>query len=90
MTLTEEDIDFIKAHMADGLIEQSLGMLDRFAGGDKRLDMIDQRFVVIDKRPERVDERFDEMIHRHDCHFQWLIGFISTAGALIVAAVKLW
>jgi len=52
--------------------------------------MIDQRFVVIDKRPERVDERFDEMIHRHDRHFQWLIGVISTVGALIVAAVKLW
>ncbi len=30
------------------------------------------------------------MIRRHDRHFLWLIGFIATVGALIVAAVKLW
>jgi hypothetical protein len=174
MTLTQEDIDFIKANMADWLIEQSLGkptavyeielrermvrveeelkhqrelmqqgfaqterrfeqadqrnqelrqdmlgrfeqvdkrfeqadqrdrelrqdMLERFEQVDKRFEQVDRRFQQVDQHLEQmgqrfsaIDSRFDEMIRRHDRHFLWLIGFISTVGALIVAAVKLW
>ncbi len=117
MTLTQEDIDFIKANMADWLAEQSLGkppavyeielrermvrveeelkhqrelMREGFARMDERFVQVDKRFEQVDKRFEQVDGRFDEMIRRHDRHFLWLIGFISTVGALIVAAVKLW
>ncbi|SDX50242.1 hypothetical protein [Thiocapsa roseopersicina] len=39
---------------------------------------------------EQMDKRFDEMIRRHDCHFLWLIAFITTVGGLVVAAGKLW
>ncbi|MCG6940425.1 MAG: hypothetical protein LJE69_04145 [Thiohalocapsa sp.] len=142
MTLTQEDIDFIKANMADWLAEQSLGkppavyeielrermvrveeelkhqrelmqagfaqmdkrfelaerrheelrqdMLARFEQVDKRFEQVERRFEQMDKRFEQVDGRFDEMIRRHDRHFLWLIGLITTVGALIVAAVKLW
>jgi hypothetical protein len=30
------------------------------------------------------------MIRRHDRHFLWLIGFITSVGALIIAAGKFW
>jgi chromosome segregation ATPase len=148
MTLTQEDIDFIKANMADWLIEQSLGkptavyeielrermvrveeelkhqrelmqqgfaqterrfeqadqrdrelrqdMLERFEQVDKRFEQVDRRFQQVDQHLEQmgqrfsaIDSRFDEMIRRHDRHFLWLIGFISTVGTLIVAAGKL-
>jgi hypothetical protein len=124
MTLTQQDIDFIKANMATWLAEQSLGkppavyeielrermvrveeelkhqrelmrqgfdlMERRFEQIDKRFEQIDKRFEQIDKRFEQVDQRFEEIIRRHDRHFLWLIGFITSVGALIIAAGKLW
>ena len=42
----------------------------------------------MDKRFEQVDKRFDEMLKRHDQHFLWLVGFIATSAALIVAALR--
>ena len=149
MTLSQDDIDFIKANMADWLIEQSLGkpvavyeielrermvrveeelkhqrelmregfaqmerrhqelradMLARFAQVDKRFEQVDKRFEQVDKRFEQVDKRFeqvdkrfeqvdkrfDDMLRRSDRHFLWLIGFILSVGALIIAAGKLW
>jgi hypothetical protein len=55
--------------------------------GCKRFEQIDSRFG---KRFEQIDSRFDEMIRRHDRHFLWLIAFITSVGALIIAAGKFW
>ncbi|MFC2992553.1 hypothetical protein [Halomonas tibetensis] len=133
MSLTDEDIAFIKAHMGDWLAEQSLGrppavyeielrermvrveeelkhqrelMREGFAQMDKRFtlaekrheelrrdmlarfEQVDKRFEQVDKRFEQVDSRFDEMLRRHDRHFLWLIGFITTVGGLVIAAGK--
>jgi hypothetical protein len=52
-------------------------------------EQVDKRFEQVDKRFEQVDRRFDEMIKRSDRHFLWLIGFITTIAALIIAAGKL-
>ncbi|SDW62909.1 hypothetical protein [Thiocapsa roseopersicina] len=61
----------------------------RFEQVDKRFDQVEKRFEQVDKRFEQVDRRFDELIKRNDRHFLWLIGFISTISALIIAAGKL-
>jgi septal ring factor EnvC (AmiA/AmiB activator) len=152
VALSQEDIAFIKTHMAEWLTEQSLGkpaavyeielrermvrveeelkhqrelMREGFAQVERRLEQIDKRFEQVDKRFEQVDKRFeqvdkrfeqvdkrfdqvdkrleqldrrfeqvdsrfDEMIRRHDRHFLWLIGFITSVGALIIAAGKFW
>jgi len=55
---------------------------------DKRFEQVDKRFEQVDKRFEQVDDRFDEMLRRHDRHFLWLIGFITTVGGLVIAAGK--
>ena len=52
-------------------------------------EQVEKRFEQIDKRFEQVDRRFDELIKRNDRHFLWLIGFITTIAALIIAAGKL-
>jgi len=122
MALSQQDIDFIKAHMAEWLAEQSLGrppavyeielrermvrveeelkhqrelmrqgfqhMDKRFEAIERRFEQVDKRFEQVDKRFEQVGSRFDEMIRRHDRHFLWLIGFITSVGALIIAAGK--
>jgi hypothetical protein len=110
MALSQQDIDFIKAHMAEWLTEQSLGrppavyeieLRERMVRVEEELkhqrelmrqgfEQIDKRFEQVDKRFEQVDSRFDEMIRRHDRHFLWLIGFITSVGALIIAAGKFW
>ncbi|MBK1647620.1 hypothetical protein [Rhabdochromatium marinum] len=53
--------------------------------GFKRMD---ERFEQVDKRFEQVDKRFDEMLKRHDQHFLWLVGFIASSAALIIAALR--
>jgi len=103
MALSQQDIDFIKAHMAEWLTEQSLGrppavyeieLRERMVRVEEELkhqrELMRQGFEQIDKRFEQVDSRFDEMIRRHDRHFLWLIGFITSVGALIIAAGKFW
>ena len=52
-------------------------------------EQVERRLEQIDKRFEQVDRRFDELIKRSDRHFLWLIGFITTIAALIIASVKL-
>ena len=52
-------------------------------------EQVERRLEQIDKRFEQVDRRFDELIKRSDRHFLWLIGFITTIAALIIAAGKL-
>jgi hypothetical protein len=121
MSLTREDIDFIKANMAVWLAEQSLGkppavyeielrermvrveeelkhqrelMRQGFEQMDKRFEAMqsnmDKRFEQVEKRFEQIDKRFVEMIRRHDRHFLWLIGFITTVGGLVIVAGKVW
>ena len=59
---------------------------------EKRFEQVDARFAAqradIEKRFEQVDKRFDEMLKRHDQHFLWLVGFIATTTALVVAALR--
>ena len=61
----------------------------RFEQVEKRFEQVERRFEQIDKRFEQIDRRFDELIKRNDRHFLWLIGFITTIAALIIAAGKL-
>jgi hypothetical protein len=49
---------------------------------------MDERFAQADKRFEQMDKRFDEMLKRHDQHFLWLVGFIATSAALVIAALR--
>jgi hypothetical protein len=117
MALSQEDIAFIKTHLAEWLTEQSLGkpaavyevelrermvrveeelkhqrelMRQGFEQVDKRFEQVDKRFEQMNKRFEQIDSRFDEMIRRHDRHFLWLIGLITSVGTLIIAAGKFW
>jgi hypothetical protein len=116
MALAKEDIDFIKEHLGEWLVEVSLGkppavyeielrermvrveeelkhqrelMRQGFEQVERRFEQVDKRFEQVDKRFEQVDRRFDELIKRSDRHFLWLIGFITTIAALIIAAGKL-
>jgi hypothetical protein len=103
VALSQEDIAFIKAHMAEWLTEQSLGkpaavyeieLRERMVRVEEELrhqrELMREGFERVDRRFEQVDSRFDEMIRRHDRHFLWLIGFITSVGALIIAAGKFW
>jgi hypothetical protein len=103
VALSQEDIAFIKAHMAEWLTEQSLGkpaavyeidLRERMVRVEEELrhqrELMREGFERVDKRFEQVDSRFDEMIRRHYRHFLWLIGFITSVGALIIAAGKFW
>jgi hypothetical protein len=103
VALSQEDIAFIKAHMAEWLTEQSLGkpaavyeieLRERMVRVEEELrhqrELMREGFERVDSRFEQVDSRFDEMIRRHDRHFLWLIGFITSVGALIIAAGKFW
>jgi predicted transcriptional regulator len=123
MALAKEDIEFIKEHLGEWLVEVSLGkppavyeielrermvrveealkhqrelmrqgfeqVERRFEQIDKRFEQVEKRFEQVDKRFEQVDRRFDELIKRNDRHFLWLIGFITTVAALIIAAGNL-
>jgi len=60
----------------------------RFEQVDKRFEQIDKRFEQVDRRFEQVDARFGEMLRRHDRHFLWLVGFIATSAALVIAAMR--
>ena len=51
-------------------------------------EQMDKRFEQVEKRFEQVDKRFDEMLKRHDQHFLWLVGFIATSAALVIAAMR--
>ena len=107
LSLTEEDIVYIRSHLHEWLQENpwtaavsSPELLERMTRFEQELihqrdlltrmfDQVDKRFEQVDKRFEQVDKRFDEMLRRHDRQFMWLIGFIATVGALIVAAGEL-
>jgi hypothetical protein len=109
MALAKEDIEFIKEHLGEWLVEVSLGkppavyeieLRERMVRVEEALkhqrelmrqgfEQVERRFEQIDKRFEQVDRRFDELIKRNDRHFLWLIGFITTIAALIIAAGKL-
>jgi len=63
-------------------------MEKRFEQIDKRFEQVEKRFEQIDKRFEQVDRRFGDMIKRHDQHFFWLVGFITTSAGLVIAAMR--
>jgi ABC-type phosphate transport system auxiliary subunit len=78
MTLTDEDIDFIKAHMAEWLAEQSLGkpplvyeieLRERMLRVEEELkhqrELMREGFAQMDKRFEQVDKRFELADQRH-------------------------
>jgi hypothetical protein len=50
--------------------------------------LMQQGFALMEKRFEQVDRRFEDMIKRHDQHFLWLVGFITTSTGLIIAALR--
>ncbi len=88
MVRVEEELKHQRELMREGFER----MDERFAAlrtdMDKRFEQVDRRFEQVDKRFEQVDKRFDEMLKRHDQHFLWLVGFIATTAALVVAALR--
>ncbi|SDW35813.1 hypothetical protein [Thiocapsa roseopersicina] len=115
MALSQDDIQFIKAHMGEWLAEQSLGkpsfvyeielrermvrveealkhqgelMRQGFEQMEKRFEQMERRFEQMERRFDQSDKRFEDLIKRHDHQFMWLIGFITTIAALIIAAGK--
>ena len=63
-------------------------MRQGFEQMERRFEQVDKRFEQVDRRFEQVDARFDEMLRRHDRHFLWLVGFIATSAALVIAAMR--
>ncbi|CRI66670.1 hypothetical protein THIOKS13020005 [Thiocapsa sp. KS1] len=108
MALSQDDIQFIKAHMSEWLAEQSLGkpsvvyeieLRERMVRVEEALkhqgelmrqgfEQMEKRFEQMERRFEQSDKRFEDLIKRHDHQFMWLIGFITTIAALIIAAGK--
>jgi chromosome segregation ATPase len=79
MTLTQEDIDFIKTNMADWLVEQSLGkppavyeieLRERMVRVEEELkhqrELMRQGFAQVEKRFEQVDKRFEQVDKRFE------------------------
>ena len=77
MTLTTEDIEFIKTHMGEWLAEQSLGrppavyeleLRERMVRVEEELkhqrELMQQGFEQVDKRFEQVDKRFEQVDKR--------------------------
>ncbi|HSO82582.1 hypothetical protein [Thiocapsa sp.] len=92
MVRVEEELKHQRELMRQGFaqVERRFEQVEkRFEQVDKRFEQVDKRFEQIDKRFEQFDRRFDELIKRNDRHFLWLIGFITTIAALIIAAGKL-
>ena len=79
MTLTQQDIDFIKANMADWLAEQSLGkppavyeieLRERMVRVEEELrhqrELMREGFAQMEKRFEQVDKRFEQVDKRFE------------------------
>ena len=79
MSLTPEDIEFIKAHLGEWLAEASLGrppvvyeieLRERLVRVEEELkhqrELIQQILVQIDKRFEQVDKRFEQIDKRFE------------------------
>ncbi|MCG5516531.1 MULTISPECIES: hypothetical protein [unclassified Ectothiorhodospira] len=79
MTLSKEDIEFIKAHIGEWLAEQSLGkppavyeveLRERMVRVEEELkhqrELMREGFEQMDKRFEQVDKRLDQMDRRLD------------------------
>jgi len=91
MVRVEEELRHQRELMRQGFeqMERRFEQVDkRFEQVDKRFEQIDKRFEQVDRRFEQVDARFDEMLRRHDRHFLWLVGFIATSAALVIAAMR--
>ena len=83
MTLTQQDIDFIKANMANWLAEQSLGkppavyeieLRERMVRVEEELrhqrELMREGFAQMEKRFEQVDRRFELMQSSMDKRFE--------------------
>ncbi len=79
MTLTQDDIEFIKANMGDWLAEQSLGkppavyeieLRERMVRVEEELkhqrELMREGFAQMEKRFEQVDKRFEESDKRFE------------------------
>ena len=79
MTLTQQDIEFIKANMADWLAEQSLGkptavyeieLRERMVRVEEELrhqrELMREGFAQMEKRFEQVDKRFEQVDKRFE------------------------
>jgi hypothetical protein len=105
MTLAAEDIQLIKDHLGEWLVEQSLGKPPAVYEIEVRveeelkhqreliktiLEQMDKRFYAVDKRFEAVDKRFDQLTRRIDRFMIWSFATTLAVGSLIVATLKLW
>lgn len=79
MTLTKEDIEFIKAHMSEWLAERSLGkppavyeieLRERSARVEQELkqqrELMREGFEAMERRFEQVDKRFEQLERRFE------------------------
>ncbi len=79
MTLTQQDIDFIKANMGDWLAEQSLGkppavyeieLRERMVRVEEELrhqrELMREGFAQMEKRFEQVEKRFEQVDKRFE------------------------
>jgi chromosome segregation ATPase len=79
MTLTQQDIEFIKANMGDWLAEQSLGkppavyeieLRERMVRVEEALnhqrELMREGFAQMERRFEQVDKRFEQMERRFE------------------------
>ena len=102
MSLTPDDIEYIKTHMAEWLAEQSLGrpvavyeveLRERMVRVEETLrhqqELMRAGFAQNERKFQQIDQRFDQMLRRHDRQFLWLVGFIVTVGGLVIATSQL-
>jgi hypothetical protein len=79
MTLTQEDIEFIKTNMSDWLAEQSLGkppavyeieLRERMVRVEEELkhqrELMREGFVQMERRFEQIDKRFEQVDARFE------------------------
>ena len=102
MNLSEDDIQYIKAHLGEWLAEQSLSkppavyeieLRERMVRVEEELkhqrELLIRMQEQMDKRFEQMDNRFDVLTQRLEQFMRWSFGITITTGALVVAILRL-
>jgi hypothetical protein len=100
MSLAQEDIEFIKAHLGEWLTEAGVGkpaqvyeieLRERMVRVEEELkhqrELMRQGFERMDKRFEAVDKRFEELGRRIDRFILWSLGLYVTGTAAVVGVL---
>ena len=101
MPLAHDDIEFIKEHLGEWLVEQSMGkppvvyeveLRERIVRVEEELkhqrELMMQGFEQMNKRFEQVDKRFEILTLRIDRFMVWSFGITMAVGGVVIAAIR--